>query len=166
QIFEAADETFLEKIQQALRDRSTFRFEYFHASLNRWFEHHTYPNTDGGLTVVSCDITSRHRLEEALRSSEERFRRVIESNIIGVIVVENGFITEANDVFLTMLGYTPSDLVMRHLRWREMTPPEFDSLDVKARIELESTGVFSPFEKEFLRKDGSRIPVLIGGVAT
>jgi PAS domain S-box-containing protein len=166
QIFEAADETFREKIQQALRDRSTFRFEYFHASLNRWFEHHTYPNTDGGLTVVSCDVTSRHRLEEALRSSEERFRRVIESNIIGVIVVENGFVTEANDVFLTMLGYTRNDLVLRHLRWREMTPPEFDALDVKARTEVESTGVFSPFEKEFLRRDGSRVPVLVGGVAT
>src|SRR5436190_18547267 len=110
EIFEAPDDTFREKIAKALQERSISRFEYFHASMNRWFEHHTYPNTDGGLTVVSCDITSRHRLEEALRSSEERFRRVIESNIIGVIVVESGFVTEANDVFLTMLGYTRSDL--------------------------------------------------------
>ena len=166
QIFAAPDEVFRGKIAKALQERSISRFEYFHTSLNRWFEHHTYPNTDGGLTVVSCDTTSRHRLEEALRASEERCRRIIESNIIGVIVVENGFITEANDIFLAMVGYTRSDLVMRQLRWREMTPPEFDGLDVKARVELESTGVFSPFEKEFLRKDGTRIPVLTGGVAT
>src|SRR5262245_59773980 len=70
QIFNSADETFHERISTALRERCTKKFEYFHASLNRWFEHHVYPNTDGGLTIVSCDITSHHRLEEALRSSE------------------------------------------------------------------------------------------------
>ena len=62
-----------------------------------------------------------------------------------------------------MVGHTRTDLVTRQLRWREMTPSEFDSVDAKARAELESTGVFSPYEKEFLRKDGSRIPILIGG---
>ncbi len=166
QIFEAADEVFNKKINDALKDRVTMRFEHFHGPLNRWFEHHTYPNADGGMTLVSCDITSRHRVEEALRSSEERFRRVIESNIIGVIVVENGLITEANDVFLGMVQYSRVDLVRRQLRWRELTPPEFDALDAKARSELESAGVFSPYEKEFLRKDSRRLPVLIGGVAT
>jgi PAS domain S-box-containing protein len=141
------------------------RFEHFHASLSRWFEHHTYPNPDGGLTLISCDITSRHRMEEALRASEEKFRRVIESNIIGVILVEDGFITEANDVFLKMVSYSRTDLVASQLRWREMTPSEFDVPDVKARRELESKSVFSPYEKEFFRKDGSRVPVLISGVA-
>ena len=164
EILNAADEVFHRKITDALNEQSARRFEHFHASLNRWFEHHTYPNPDGGLTLLSCDVTPRRRMEEALRASEERFRRVIESNIIGVIVVENGFITEANDVFLKMVNYTRADLVQRQLRWREMTPPEFDAPDAKARIELESTGVFSPYEKEFLRKNGSRIPVLIGGV--
>jgi len=166
QILKAADDTFHHKIRDAVKERSVLRFEYFHAPLNRWFEHHTYPNSDDGLTVISRDITSRHRVEEALRASEERFRRVIESNIIGVIVVENGFITEANDVFLQMVNYTRKDLVQRGLRWREMTPTEFDALDAKARLELQSAGVFSPYEKEFFRKDGRRVPVLIGGVAT
>src|SRR5262249_40353003 len=133
---------------------------------NLWFEHHTHPNADDGLTLISRDVTSRHRMEEALRASEERFRRVIRSNIIGVIVVENGFITEANDFFLEMVNYTRKELVQRQLRWREMTPPEFDVLDAKARTELQAGGVFSPYEKEFLRKDGRRVPVLIGGVAT
>jgi PAS domain S-box-containing protein len=144
----------------------TLRFEHFHAPLNRWFEHHTFPNADGGLTVTSRDSTSRHRIVEALRASEERFQRVIESNIIGVIVVENGIITEANDVFLKMVNYTREDLVQKQLAWHKMTPSEFDVLDAKARIELQSGGVFSPFEKEFICKDGRRISVLIGGVAT
>jgi len=166
QILEAADDTFHKRIGDALTERSVLRFEYFHAPLNRWFEHHTYPNSDDGLTVISRDTTSRHRVEEALRASEERFRRVVESNIIGVIVVKNGFITEANDVFLKMLNYTRKEVVQRELRWREMTPPEFDESDSKARGELQSVGVFSPYEKEFFRKDGCRVPVLIGGVAT
>jgi PAS domain S-box-containing protein len=166
QILKAADDAFHKRITDALKGRLDVRFEYFHAPLNLWFEHHTHPNADDGLTLISRDITSRHRVEEALRASEERFRRVIESNIIGVIVVENGFITEANDVFLRMVNYSRKELVQRQLRWREMTPPEFDALDAKARIELQAVGVFSPYEKEFLRKDGRRVPVLIGGVAT
>jgi len=165
EIFEAADELFEDEVWQALADRAVIRFEHFHASLNRWFEHHTYPNPDGGLTLISCDITSRRRMEEALRASEARFSRLINSNIIGVIVVENGYITEANDVFLRMIGYPRIALVERQLRWREMTPSEFDAVDEKARTELESKGLFSPYEKEFIRADGSRIPVLIGCVA-
>src|SRR5262245_47155886 len=94
QIFEAADEIFNKRIDLAFSDRTPSRFEHFHDVPQRWYEHRTYPNADGGLTVISSDITSRHRMEEALRASEERFRRVIESDIIGVLVVENGAITE------------------------------------------------------------------------
>jgi PAS domain-containing protein len=92
EILNTSDDAFHNKITEALIGRSELRFQYFHIPLNRWFEHHTYPNADAGLTLISRDITSRHRIEEALRASEERFRRVIESNIIGVIVVENGFV--------------------------------------------------------------------------
>jgi PAS domain S-box-containing protein len=166
EILAAADDTFNDKIADALRERCAQRFEHFHTPLSRWFEHDAYPNTDGGLTLISRDTTSRHRIEDALRASEERFRRVIESNIIGVIVLENDVITEANDVFLEMVNYTRADLVRRKLSWRGMTPRAFDALDAKARMELQSTGVFSQYEKEFLRKDGRSIPVLIGGVAT
>src|SRR5215813_2190800 len=165
-ILDAADSTFYKKIAEAVEERLTLRFEHFHAPLNRWFEHHTFPNADGGLTLTSRDSTSRHRIEEALRASEERFQRVIESNIIGVIVVENGIITEANDVFLKIVNYTREDLVHKQLAWHTMTPSEFDVLDAKARIELQSGGVFTPYEKEFICKDGRHIPVLIGGVAT
>jgi PAS domain S-box-containing protein len=164
QLLNAQDTVFRRKIESAFADDAGRRFEHFHTAANRWFEHQVHRNADGSLTVVSRDITSRHRMEEALRSSEERFRRVIDSNIIGVIVVEAGFITEANDVFLKMIGYSRRDLVAHRLRWREMTPLEYDALDAKARHELQTDGVFSPYEKEFFRKDGSRVPILVSGV--
>jgi PAS domain S-box-containing protein len=164
QLLDGMDEEFRQKIKTGFIDQSARRFEHFQAGLNRWFEHQTYPNSDGSFVLISRDITSRHRIEEALRSSEERFRRVIESNIIGVIVVEAGFITEANDVFLKMGSWTRKDLLTRKLHWREMTPSEYDPADTKARLELNTAGVFSPYEKEFFRKDGTRVPVLISGV--
>jgi PAS domain S-box-containing protein len=164
-LLETADEDFLRRIKQPFSDESGRRFEHFHAALNRWFEHQTYPGGNSGLTLISREITSRRRMEEALRASEERFRRVIDSNIIGVIVVEAGVITEANDVFLKMVGRDREDLATRQLHWRGMTPPEYDALDAKARVEVKTTGVFGPYEKEFLRKDGSRVPVLMSGVA-
>ncbi len=165
-ILEGPDEAFHNRLAQALKDHAPIRFEHFHASMSRWFEHQTYPNSDGGFTLFSRDITSRRRLEEALRASEERFRRLMESNIIGVLVVQSGIITEANDVFLKMIGSTRDDLVSKQLRWRDMTPQEYEQLDANARHEITADGVFASYEKEFIRKDGGRVPVLIGGVAT
>jgi len=99
-----------------------------------------------------------------LRASEDRFRRLIDSNIIGVLVVESGIITEANDVFLKIIGYSRDDVVSRRLRWREMTPPEYDEVDARARQQIAAHGVFAPYEKGFVGKNGDRVPILIGGV--
>ncbi len=164
QLLAPADDEFRQKIKAGFADHAARRFEHLHDGLNRWFEHQTYPNADGSFILISRDITSRHRMEEALRASEERFRRLIESNIIGVIVVEAGFITEANDVFLNIVGATRTDLVTRKLHWREMTPLEYHDADAKARTELKTAGVFTPYEREFFRKDGSRVHILLSGV--
>src|SRR5439155_23893245 len=86
-ILETADHLFHDRIAQALKDQTPVRFEYLHVSMKCWFEHQTYPNADGGLTVFSRDVTSRHRLEEALRAREDSFRRLIDSNIIDVFFV-------------------------------------------------------------------------------
>jgi PAS domain S-box-containing protein len=165
-ILETADDIFHNRIYRSLDERATIRFEHFHAGLNRWFEHQTHANEDGGITIFSRDVTSRHRLEEALRASEERFRRLMESNIIGMVVVEGDYITEANDVFLAMIGYTRDEVVARRLHCRDMTPAEYDPLDANAARELSSYGAFAPYEKEFFRKDGTRVPIFMGGVAT
>lgn len=116
-----------------------------------------------GIVGILADMTVQKRAEEALRNSESRFRRVIDSNMIGIVFSDvNGNITEANDAFLQMVGYTREELRSGEISWKEMTPSEYHLLDIKGLDEMAATGVCAPFEKEFIRKDGSRIPVMIG----
>jgi len=115
------------------------------------------------MSGIISDITERKQLEEALRVSESRFRRLAESNIIGIILTDlSGNILEANEAFLEMVGYTKRDLVSGRLHWLQMTPPEYALLDQQAIAELRRTGVCGSFEKECIRKDGSRVPILLG----
>ena len=101
-----------------------------------------------------------------LRESEARFRRLVDSNAQGVMFFHtDGEIIEANDAFLNMTGYTREELEARHLNWICMTPPEFAEHDRRAMEEIAATGTCSPYEKEFLRKDGSSVPALIGAAA-
>ncbi|WP_199305755.1 PAS domain S-box protein [Pseudanabaena sp. FACHB-2040] len=103
----------------------------------------------------------------ALRQSEARFGCLAESNFIGMLAADlSGSVLEANDVFLQMVGYTKEDLCSGRMRWREMTPPEFLEASEKALQELKTTGACTPFEKEYIRKEGSRVPVLHGAVMT
>jgi PAS domain S-box-containing protein len=112
---------------------------------------------------VTRDITERKQAERALRDSEARFRRLLASNIIGVgFWTLQGDILDANDLFLNMVGYTRDELRQGRIRWKELTPPEHAAADEKAIAELMATGTCFPFEKEYIRKDGSRISVLIG----
>ena len=103
--------------------------------------------------------------ERTLRESEARLRRFYDSGLIGVIYWNmNGEITDANDGFLDMVGYSREDLKEGRIDWIGMTPPEFRNLDEASAKELASTGVNAkPFEKEYIRKDGSRVPILVAG---
>lgn len=114
--------------------------------------------------VVSWeDVTDRERAEEELRTSEARARAVFESRMIGHLFWEaDGSITDANDAFLEMMGYTRDDVLSRPLNWRDMTPPEYREQDDRALQEVLDTGVLAPIEKEYIRKDGTRIPILLG----
>jgi PAS domain S-box-containing protein len=95
---------------------------------------------------------------------ERKIRRLVDSNIIGIFIWDfDGRIVEANDEFLRMVHYDREDLVADRIRWAELTPPHWRDRN-NARIEQQkSGGRFEPFEKEFTRKDGSRVPILIGG---
>jgi PAS domain S-box-containing protein len=109
-------------------------------------------------------VTERVRAEQEARKSEERFRRVFESNMIGLMFFRmTGEVTEANEPILTALGYSAADLEAGLLNWRTSTVPGYEHLDERALTELASDGVCNPYEKEFVRKDGSRVPVLLGG---
>jgi PAS domain S-box-containing protein len=104
------------------------------------------------------------RLYLDLADREGKIRRLVNANIIGIFVADlEGRIVDANDAFLRMLGYDREDLVSGRLRWTELTPPEWRERDRRTLAELRSTGTVQPFEKEYFRKDGSRVPVLIGG---
>ncbi|MEH1841432.1 MAG: PAS domain S-box protein [Nostoc sp.] len=122
--------------------------------------------------LISCLNESRRTAQQkaeaslkSLRESEARFGRLTESNIIGVIVADlNGLIIEANDAFLQMLNYTREDLRSGRIRWGEITPPEYIEVSEQAIEKLRITGSCKPFEQEYICKDGSQVPVLIGFV--
>lgn len=105
----------------------------------------------------------RQRTIATLQESEAKFRRIVESNIIGIYFGDfSGRIFEANDAFLSMMGYTRPELVAGKLYWNRMTPPEYEALDRQRIAEIQVHGACSPFEKEYIRKDGTRVPILLG----
>ncbi|HVW30447.1 MAG TPA: PAS domain S-box protein [Polyangiaceae bacterium] len=109
---------------------------------------------------------ARRRVEQSLRESESRFRRLADSGLMGITIMENsGKVVEANSAFLRMVGYSEDDVKAGRVHWRDMTPPEYGPLDELALEQLEATGVAAPWEKEYMHTDGRRVPVLIG-VAT
>jgi PAS domain S-box-containing protein len=102
-------------------------------------------------------------LQELAKGLEAKVRRLVEANIIGIIIWNlEGEIIEANDAFLGMVGYDREDLLSGRVSWREVTPDKWRATDEQALAELAATGLCEPFEKEYFRKDGSRVPVLVG----
>jgi PAS domain S-box-containing protein len=113
--------------------------------------------------AIVRDVSERKRAEREMRRSQERFRRLFESNTIGIAIADLGGRTlEANDAYLEMIGYSREELLAGKIRWDRITPPEHLARDHAAVEQLQRTGVATPWEKELLRKDGTRVPVLLG----
>jgi PAS domain S-box-containing protein len=103
------------------------------------------------------------RLYGDLQEREAKIRRLVDSNIIGICIYNlDRQILEANDAFLSIVGYTRDDVISGRLSFVGLTPPEWVEDDKQRLAELISTGTWKPSEKEFFRKDGSRVPVLLG----
>jgi PAS domain S-box-containing protein len=103
------------------------------------------------------------RLYNDLREREARIRSLVDSNIIGIFIWNfQGWIIDANQAFLDIVGYAREDLVSRRLRWTELAPAEWRDADEQAIAELKAAGTAHQREKEYFRKDGSRVPVLVG----
>jgi len=106
------------------------------------------------------------RLYRDLQEREAKIRRLVDSNIIGIVMTDFvGRILEANDAFLEMVGYDREDLASGRIRWIEMTPAEWLGVSQRAVAQMRATGSCEPFEKEYFRKDGSRVSVLVGAAA-
>jgi PAS domain S-box-containing protein len=114
------------------------------------------------LTTVVKVLLRLHSTERGLVQSEARWRSFVESNIIGVVICRLDRIVEANDAFLQMLGYTQEDLKDPGISWPTITSPESIERSEAAKRELRLRGNIAPFEKEYLRKDGSRVWAVVG----
>lgn len=103
------------------------------------------------------------RLYREVAERETKIRRLVDANIIGILVWNaDGDIIEANDAFLRMLGYERADLLRGGLRWRDLTVPEYRLLSERSLAQALLTGHTRPYEKEYFKKDGSRLPVIVG----
>src|SRR5712692_6706701 len=135
----------------------------------RWIVDNGIPfhTPDGTFTgyIGSCiDITERRRLEQQLQYSERKLRTLVESNILGVVVADvDGQIYEINDRAAQMVGYSKDELLAETFNWLRLVPPDSYETQAQATKTLLSTGALPPFEGEYLRKDGSRLPVLAAG---
>jgi PAS domain S-box-containing protein len=117
---------------------------------------------------LKIQVAEREKAEAEVRELasglEAKIRRLVEANVVGMVMFTlQGAITGANEAFLRMVQYDHEDLASGRVRWRDITPAEWHDRDERAVNELEATSTFQPFEKEYLRKDGSRVPVLLGG---
>ncbi|MFA5253168.1 MAG: PAS domain S-box protein [Methanoregula sp.] len=144
------DITERKKADLALRDK--------HRELNAAYEQ---------LTATEEELRQNYeelaKSEQNLRASEQRLRRFYDAGLIGVIQWNTAEkITAANDKFLSMTGYTRDDLVAGRINWAAMTPPEFHERDKIALAELKENGFNKePYEKENIKKDGTRLPILV-----
>jgi len=113
--------------------------------------------------VIVVITAQRDRAFRRTAEHERRYRRLSDIGLIGVMFWNlDGRITDANDAFLAMLGYSRDDLEEGRLDWKELTPEEFANSDAEKVRELVVHGFHEPYEKEYVRKDGSRISIVLG----
>ncbi|MBD2676471.1 MULTISPECIES: PAS domain-containing protein [Nostoc] len=160
-----------EAIANCIEKKLDYDIEYrsvWHDGSIHWIDAkgRVFCDTDGKAVKMmgtAQDITQRKQAENDLRQRETQLRRLVDSNIIGIIFATPDYITEANEAFLEMVGYTREELLAGKVRRQDITPPEYHPLDRQSIEQLLAVGVCSAYEKEYIRKDGSRIPILIGG---
>jgi PAS domain S-box-containing protein len=117
---------------------------------------------------LKFQVAEREKAEaevrELARGLESKVRRLVEANVVGIVMWNlEGAITAANEAFLHMVQYAREDIASGRMRWTDLTPVEWRGRDERAVADLKASGIFQPFEKEYFRKDGSRVPVLLGG---
>jgi PAS domain S-box-containing protein len=108
------------------------------------------------------ELEGRRKTEAAFQQSTERSRRLMDANIVGIVIATvSGKILEANDYFLNLTGFTREEFKLGKVNWRTLTPPEWLPVNERALHELRERGTCAPYEKEYLRRDGVRVPVFL-----
>jgi PAS domain S-box-containing protein len=106
------------------------------------------------------------RLYHDLQEREARMRRLVDANIIGIVLWHrDGRMLEANDAFLRMVGHDRQDLVTGRVRWSDLSPADWIQEDMRVMETVRLLGAVQAFEREVLRKDGRRVPVLVGAAS-
>jgi two-component system CheB/CheR fusion protein len=137
----------------------------------RWYLTRVLPyrSTDDrieGVVITFVDIDSRKRSAEALRASEERLRRMLSVAVVGVLIFDNeGRLVDCNEAYLKMSGFTKEEVASKTLTWRTLTPPEHIESSEQQFAKVAQTGTIGPYEKEYFRKDGSRVWMLFVGAS-
>jgi two-component system CheB/CheR fusion protein len=140
-----------------------------HDDAGRWYLTRVLPyrSTNDrieGIVITFIDIDTRKRAEDALRRSEERLRRMVNVNVVGILIFdESGTLIESNESWLAMSGYSREEIAARKLTWRSLTPPEYIETSEHEIRKLAETGQSGPYEKELLRRDGSRCWMIFVG---
>ena len=136
-----------------------------------YLENNLSPNVFTPMRIAALNLLASQaaislentRLYRDLEEREAKIRRLVDANIIGICIWNlQGEILEANEAFLQIVQYSREDLASRRVRWTDLTPAEWRESDERSMADLRAIGVAKPFHKEYFRKDGSRVPVLVG----
>ncbi|WNZ26978.1 PAS domain S-box protein [Leptolyngbya sp. NK1-12] len=158
ELFPEAEDMWLKDYAEVARTGQPKRFIDYHENLDRWFDVFVFPTSNGKnqLAALFSDVTDEKRAEAALRESEERLQKAMSIETVGVLFFTlDGRITDANDTFLRLSGYSRDELC-NLTNWQELTPPEFWDATSVAAQDLATLGNTVPYEKQHIRKDGSR----------
>ncbi|HBE50484.1 MAG TPA: hybrid sensor histidine kinase/response regulator [Cyanobacteria bacterium UBA11369] len=150
---------FESKCHEAIATKQVTPMEFSHRGrhfYSRIIPEYAPDGTLESLMGITEDITDR-------KQSEALFRGVFESDLIGILFWNiQGQITDANDAFIRMTGYSREELQAGKIYYRDITPPEYYESDGEKLKLLHTVGKYEPFEKEYICFDGRRIPILLG----
>lgn len=141
------------------------QFEQGSELLGYYYSINAYQSAPKQCAVTFADITERKRAEKELRDAHGRIRRMIDANIVGIVIAKpSGEVIETNDYYLETIGYSREEFNKGLVDWRAITPPEWLPADEQAIKELQERGVCTPYEKEYVRRDGTRVSVFLSDV--